>query len=62
LDNPTYSIVIDTLPTNTSHGWKFIDFGPDGKLYIPIGAPCNICDAGDPFAAIWRMNKDASSL
>jgi glucose/arabinose dehydrogenase len=37
-------IVFDKLPTDVHHGWKFIRFGPDGRLYIPIGAPCNICD------------------
>jgi glucose/arabinose dehydrogenase len=37
-------IVYDKLPSDVHHGWKFIRFGPDGKLYIPIGAPCNICD------------------
>jgi len=37
-------IIFDKLPTDAQHGWKFIRFGPDGRLYIPIGAPCNICD------------------
>ena len=36
--------IFDKLPRETHHGWKFIRFGPDGKLYIPIGAPCNVCD------------------
>ena len=42
-NNPDYSIVRDDFPTDRSHGWKFIKFGPDGKLYVPVGAPCNIC-------------------
>ena len=45
------------------HGWKFIDFGPDGKLYLPVGAPCNICDrdADDlRYASITGMNSDGS--
>ena len=62
LDNPKFVIIKDDLPTNASHGWKFISFGPDGKLYVPIGAPCNICNAGDPFAAITRMNPDGSDF
>ncbi len=37
-------LVFDKLPTEVHHGWKFIRFGPDGKLYVPIGAPCNVCD------------------
>jgi glucose/arabinose dehydrogenase len=43
---PKPEVVTDKLPTETHHGWKFIAFGPDGKLYVPIGAPCNICDPG----------------
>jgi glucose/arabinose dehydrogenase len=53
-------VVKDDFPTNTHHGWKFTAFGPDGKLYIPVGAPCNICENKDPFAAIGRMNPDGT--
>lgn len=59
---PAPAVVIDTLPTETHHGWKFLDFGPDGMLYTNIGAPCNICDEGDPYASIVRMNRDGSGL
>ncbi len=63
LDNPPAPVVVfDGLPTETHHGWKFISFGPDGKLYVPIGAPCNICDRGAPYASIWRMNPDGSDF
>lgn len=48
------------FPTETHHGWKFIAFGPDGKLYVPVGAPCNVCDRGAPYATILRMNADGS--
>jgi glucose/arabinose dehydrogenase len=37
-------VVYDKLPREVHHGWKFIRFGPDGRLYVPIGAPCNVCD------------------
>ncbi len=57
---PTPVVVTDALPNNTSHGWKFIAFGPDGKLYVPVGAPCNICEPKAPFAGILRMNADGS--
>ncbi|MGA9334940.1 MAG: PQQ-dependent sugar dehydrogenase [Rudaea sp.] len=57
---PTAQIVTDKLPTKTHHGWKFIAFGPDGKLYVPIGAPCNICDPGPDYAKLLRMNADGS--
>ena len=59
-DPPKPVIVTDKLPTKTHHGWKFIAFGPDGKLYVPIGAPCNICEPGPDFARIIRMNPDGS--
>ncbi len=57
---PAPFVLTDTLPKDRHHGWKFIAFGPDGKLYVPVGAPCNICDAGDPYASILRMNADGS--
>ncbi len=62
-NNPIPEIVNDTFPTETHHGWKFIRFGPDGKLYIPVGAPCNVClEEDERFAAIMRMNPDGSDL
>ena len=36
-------LIYDKLPSDVHHGWKFIRFSPDGKLFIPIGAPCNVC-------------------
>lgn len=64
LDNPPSPVVInDSFPASRSHGWKFIKFGPDGKLYVPVGAPCNICKSDDErFASIMRMNSDGSGL
>uniref|UniRef100_A0A831XMW1 Sorbosone dehydrogenase family protein n=1 Tax=Geobacter metallireducens TaxID=28232 RepID=A0A831XMW1_GEOME len=60
---PQPAVVNDTFPDKTHHGWKFIRFGPDGKLYIPVGAPCNVCEEKDPrFAAIMRMNPDGTGL
>lgn len=56
-------VVYDKYPTETHHGWKYIAFGPDGKLYVPVGAPCNICESEDPiYASITRMNPDGSGL
>ena len=56
-------VVFSDLPQEKWHGWKFIRFGPDGKLYVPIGAPCNVCEPGDPlFATISRMNLDGSDF
>jgi glucose/arabinose dehydrogenase len=62
LTNPGDPVVInDQYPTETHHGWKYIAFGPDGKLYVPVGAPCNICESKDEiYASITRLNADGS--
>ena len=58
-----YHVVNDNLPANRHHGWKFIRFGSDGKLYVPVGAPCNVCrEQNRQFATIMRMNADGSGL
>jgi len=57
LTKPSYEVVYDGYPDEEHHGWKFITFGPDGLLYIPVGAPCNICVSEDPiFASITRLD------
>ena len=62
-DPPRPVVVNDGFPTDTWHGWKFIRFGPDGMLYVPVGAPCNICERDDKrYASIMRMNPDGSGL
>jgi glucose/arabinose dehydrogenase len=54
--------VTDRFPKETHHGWKFIAFGPDGWLYVPVGAPCNVCEPDpDRYAAIFRMRPDGSA-
>lgn len=59
LENPPKPVVVTSqYPSDGHHGWKFIRFGPDGLLYVPIGAPCNICEPGDPYASITRINVD----
>ena len=61
LDNPPQPVVIyDDLPNHQSHGWKFIAVGPDGKLYINVGAPCNICIPPEENAQIRRINLDGT--
>ncbi len=55
--------VYDRYPTGAHHGWKYIAFGPDGKLYVPVGAPCNICLSEDTqYASITRMNADGTGM
>jgi hypothetical protein len=64
LDNPPEAVIVtDQLPAETHHGWKFIAFAPDGKLHVPVGAPCNICEPDSArYANIMRMNEDGSGL
>ncbi|ENZ78195.1 glucose/sorbosone dehydrogenase [Ralstonia pickettii OR214] len=64
LGNPPDPVIVnDKLPTETHHGWKFIAFGPDGKLYVPVGAPCHICRPDENrYANLMRMNADGSRL
>lgn len=62
---PEPVVVYDQLPTEGHHGWKYLAFGPDGRLYFNIGAPCNICnmEAQDPrFATISRLNADGTGF
>lgn len=50
-------VVFDGYPSDKHHGWKYIAFGPDGYLYVPVGAPCNICDPEkDVYASITRLD------
>ncbi len=63
LNNPPEpKVIFDGYPTEKHHGWKYIAFGQDGLLYIPVGAPCNVCDEENPiYATITRINVDSPS-
>ncbi|SFU87056.1 c-type cytochrome [Pseudoduganella namucuonensis] len=59
---PAYKVVKADLPKETWHGEKYIKTGPDGKIYVPIGAPCNTCNKEDEaYSKIWRMNADGGN-
>ncbi len=49
------------FPSDAHHGWKFIRFGPDGKLYVPVGANCNVCDPGSEYARIYKIDVQSNS-
>lgn len=53
-------VIFDDLPDKAHHGWRYIAFGPDGKLYVTVGAPCNICAVDGYEGTIIRMNPDGS--
>ncbi len=54
-------VIYDKLPNKSHHGWRYITFGPDNKLYVTVGAPCNICAPDGIEASIIRMNPDGSN-
>ncbi|MCA9580400.1 MAG: sorbosone dehydrogenase family protein, partial [Myxococcales bacterium] len=63
LDSPPKpEVVTHNYPKDPHHGWKFIAKGPDGKLYVPVGAPCNVCESKNPlFATITRIGFDGKN-
>jgi glucose/arabinose dehydrogenase len=60
LDSPKSTVIYGDLPNHQSHGWRYIGIGPDNKLYINVGAPCNICEPPATNAQIRRLNLDGS--
>ena len=64
LANPPKPVTVyDKFPSDTHHGWKYLRFGPDGKLYTAVGAPCNICKPDkDIYASLVRLNADGSDF
>ncbi len=62
-DPPKPVVLNESFPRDRHHGWKFIRFGPDGLLYVPVGAPCNVCEGEDErYASIARMKPDGTRL
>lgn len=62
LNYPKYQLFYSQLPTNEHHGWRYISIGPDHKLYIAIGAPCNVCLSENPYATISSINLDGKKF
>ncbi|MGH7875911.1 MAG: PQQ-dependent sugar dehydrogenase [Candidatus Binatia bacterium] len=59
---PQAAVVNANFPSDKTHGWKFIAFGPDGWLYVPVGAPCNICEPdANRYANLQRMRIDGGA-
>ena len=58
---PAPKVVTDRLPSESHHGAKFIGFGPDGLLYVAVGAPCNVCVPDAAHGNIQRMKADGSA-
>lgn len=63
LDNPAKpTVILDGLPKDEPHGWKYLTVGPDEKLYFQVGAPCNICVPSDRYTKIYRVGLDGKNL
>ena len=51
------------LPPEIQHNWKYVAFGPDGKLYVQVGANCNVCEVNPGVhGQIRRYNADGSGM
>lgn len=61
-NNPTYTVIYNSLPKEIHHGWRYMALGPDYKLYLGIGAPCNVCQVQDPHGTIARLNLDGTGF
>lgn len=62
-NKPEYEVIKDNYPKDESHGWKYIAFGPDNKLYVPVGAQCNVCEnENSVYSTITRINPDGSDF
>jgi len=60
---PRPETVSSGYPGDTHHGWKFIAFGPDGRLYVPVGAPCNSCEPDpDRYATITALDVTSGKI
>lgn len=63
LEQPVIELFFNDLPDDDHHGWKFIRFAPNGDLIIPVGAPCNICEAPtDKHARILALDMNTKTL
>ena len=63
LDEPPAPVIVtDRLPSDAHHGWKVLEFGPDGLLYAPVGAPCDVCRTDGYHGTVVRMHPDGSGI
>ena len=62
LENPPKPVVIySDFLNHQSHGWKFMALGPDNKLYVNVGSPCNICEPPATNGHLRRIDLDGSN-
>src|SRR5688572_29779757 len=62
LEKPPRPVVVtDQYPSDQWHGWRYTRFGPDGRLYVAVGAPCNVCEKKS-YGTITRIKPDGSEM
>lgn len=62
-NSPDSEVLYDELPNEVQHGWKYLALGPDEKLYVPVGAPCNICNTENSiFSTINRLDLNGENF
>jgi glucose/arabinose dehydrogenase len=59
-DPPKPTVIYSNLPKDETHGWRYLAVGPDNKLYVSVGAPCNNCLPPEQYGQIRRINPDGS--
>jgi len=48
--------VYTNLPELDKRYTRAMRFGPDGRLYVALGMPCNVCEAPAPYGSILAIN------
>jgi len=59
---PPLDPIMEELPDRSWHGWRYAAFGPDGKLYVSVGAPCNVCTVRGYEGTIIRLGRDGGNI
>ena len=66
LDNPGTPVELTdkyNLPDTIHHNWKYVAFGPDGKMYVQVGSNCNVCEVNPgTHGQIRRYNADGTGM
>ena len=62
LDKPKSTVFYDKFPSDKHHGWKYLSFSPQGKMIVPVGVPCNICEVDERYGRIFSMDMKTKAL
>lgn len=60
---PRPVVVYEQLPHDIHHGSRYLRVGPDGKLYLGIGMPCNSClPRREVYGSLLRLDPDGAPV